>query len=187
MLNCWAVGCCSSMDSSTHFALGPPAVRECVCVSDLEWARSSCQGLAIGTVPVGGIFDCAFTVELAEGSQCLPDTARLGGFNGSSSKSRLPVPLMEVMGEKTILQYNRIQIWQRYFLKRCAGDQGAFVPMPCLPSKLTAASCATWQQFQCQEPARMPLAEFGNRAGNSLFLGDHTASFFFLCNYCPGD
>lgn len=37
-----------------HSALDPSAPRECVCVSDHEWAKSSCQGLAIETMQVGG-------------------------------------------------------------------------------------------------------------------------------------
>lgn len=51
-------------------------------------------------------------------------------------------------------------------------------PRPCFLLTLTAASCRTWQEFQCHEPAKMPSARFGNRAGSSLCLGDHTGSFF---------
>lgn len=51
-------------------------------------------------------------------------------------------------------------------------------PKLCFPLKLTAASCRNWQEFQCQEPDKMPLVRFGNRAGSSLCLGDHTGNFF---------
>lgn len=35
--------------------------------------------------------------------------------------------------------------------------------MPCFPLKLTAASRRNWQEFQCQEPAKMLTARFGNK------------------------
>lgn len=59
--SCWAVGCCSNTDSSTlcSGSLGTKGV--CVCVSDHEWAKSSCQGLAIETMQVGG-WPCAWAV-----------------------------------------------------------------------------------------------------------------------------
>lgn len=117
-------------------------------------------------------------------SQCLPDTVQLG-VGGSASEARLPVPLMKVMREKMTLQYNTIQIWQKCLLKRCAGDQGAFVCYAVLSVK---AHCSFPQEL-----AGVPVpgtsqnahGQIWQQAGSSLFtLGAFSP---VLCNYCSGD